>query len=1478
MQAQKRLVVVGGGISGLAAVDAALSSTHAPDEVVLVNDGARIGGHACVASLPSCERVDLGFMVYNDATYPNLLELYEKYDVQSMATDMSFAVDTGGKCWSFQSTRKWLLLYALRPSTWQFVREHAVFRRAAIRLLERATGTTTLGAFWSELPRSFVTGWLQPFVRAVWSVAQEGDVAEFPAEPTLRFMNNHGFLDDWSKMLAWRTPKNRSGVLCDAIVEKWSQLGKLRVVDCKARACSLQHVELDDGRVLKADMIILATHAPTQRELLKAGGLVERAAILHGARVSRWTATLHRDTNLMPKKQYDWSSWNVLPDGRLTYWLSRLQHLKDNSVFLTLESAAVKSDKASQNRPRDVVLRVDFDHPVLTPAMTLASRALRMAARGTSLVHAGAWLGHGFHEDGILSARRAVREVLGDSSLTAARPDARTPLSPSRVVAYLTHVDSSGIAFSSTFPLLRFEASHAPPGLVVQADHPGLIEASARKTTIARLEPVSSIRAPLSNAAIRIAFHRETGVYPDGRIDVIAAPRALPFLAAFNPLTWCIIYDDFNEATVIGHLVEVHNTPYGEATIYGWLGETHRVAKKLHVSPGHQVPSAADPATAYDFAVSLDSSTLTVRLVDEHSDRRVIFSTLMRVVSDNNNVVDAWRRRFAAPSAFLEVYARMFFRIIVTRRRKFHSYVPKQAQIEMPHGQQMTARVSLAALFATTAILIVNPSRWGIGLVALWAMATFSTVGCEWRLDRLVVAEACLLAALLTHAQYARIFLHVLSATCALSRSTRVAVDAALLLSSHDLDDVLVKWTQIWLCARLALVAWHEHCAGFASARRVGYRHDFDIDVQRRAMMELGMIHAMIMTIFAALHWQKIFTLSTLVPFNDTAVASFNDIFRGYMAHDFIAGLVLGPHERPALQYTMVIFIHHALFWLASNVNAIYKVYSHEFVYLVIGELSTIFLYLNAMFKSNATIFLTFVATFGMTRVVLLSLAFGISLYYRFPLYLKAATQGDVPHAVVWLTPATTVLALVGNGHWFRSLWKKCWGRVLPRVASRVVEDYLSRRGHAGRVDIVRAARAFSLILRRGDVGLGEGYVEEAWTTKNTDDLARVLGVAARAYGELTDQSTTIGFMCTRAVKARFSFDTAVGRQASIAAHYDQNAELFRHMLGNTMVYTSALYGKGRTNTRTMDGEVLDLDEAQRRKVARVLELGRAEPGKRLLDLGCGYGELVREAASRGLDAVGLTNSILMQRGATDRLGGLGRVVLGDMLVPPPNLGVFDIVTCVEAIEALHHNQYAAFARTVRECLDPGGCAVFQIIHGYGSRNPSIRQKEHRPPSTFVQTYIFPDQQLPYLEHVYDEFRAAGLRCVYSESTGADYAKTLRAWRHNIDAMPTMSAPRPTRRIFEFYLAWYVNVTIAFSQRAIAGVRPASTQDFSMCRVAFLRSCSDLCRISVLPRVPAPLVGLQHTRCTRDPLHVIVQHERLRSRLDDKLIFSGGIK
>ncbi|KAJ8613032.1 hypothetical protein CTAYLR_004060 [Chrysophaeum taylorii] len=1397
-----RLVVVGGGISGLAAVDAALRCSKAPDEVVLVNDGARVGGHAVTATLPgSGEKVDLGFMVLNDWTYPNLLELYEAYGVETIETDMSFAVDTGEKSWSFQATVAWVLRYAWRSETRQFARDYGAFRVAALELLkDDGLDDTTLATFWAHLPERFVKGWLAPFVRAVWSVAQVSDVGEFPAAPTIRFMNNHGFLDDFGNMLRWRTPRHRSEELCEAIVRRWTSAGKLRVLTAaKARACSMHSVTLEDGTLVTADYVVLTTQAPTQRELLRNGGVSFRANLLNEVRVSRWTASLHRDPRCMPRVEADWSSWNVLPDGRLTYWLSRLQHLTDRAVFLTLDSE--EEEEGGPAPLRDVILRTRFEHPVLTPATTIAAKRLKLVSRGTSLQHAGAWMAHGFHEDGVLSARRAVRDVLGDPSIRAARPDARTPLPPTPVTAELSHVDSDNVAFRSRFAMVRFEASHAPRG-VVPADHPGLCRGSP------------STREPIRNADVRDTFLRETGVYPVGRVDVVAAPRAFSWLAAFNPLTWCLVYDELDGAKVIGHLVEVHNTPYGEAVVYGWLGTAHRAPKKMHVSPAHAPPNNEgededdNNKFFYEFQVGEASSkTLTVRLVQEQRKRRrvVIFATTMKLAAD-----ERWwlLHKLGSPIAFAEVYARMFYRVVATRRRPFFSYTPSAATAAAGGG--VTARVCRATLFATLAVCAARPSVHQLRLVALWALATLATVSREWRIDILLISQGLFGAALKASPKprtaLVQLGAHLALGASPLSRSTRIAADAMLLLTPYLVNTrLLAGWTLFWLAARLAVVARSEHVAAVAAPRRVGYRHDRDLDAHKRAMTVLGLVHAIAMTLFAVFHASKIFHKTARVPFDDQSVAIANDAFRGYVAHDVVFGaVVLGPAERPFLQYTPLIFAHHVIFWLASFVNARFKIYSHDFVYLVSGEFSTVFLYLHSLYPANVPVFLAFVLTFGLSRVLLLSFGFAFATYWRFPAYLRASNSGSVPAFAVWLTPFTILLAIATNAYWFASLWRKCWDRVLPRYACRLVEDFLGRRGLARRVDVKYPRRATSLVLARGDVGLGEGYVEEAWTTRTTDDLARVLRATARAYGDLTDATSLVGRLCTRAVEATFSFDTVEGRKASISAHYDRDEDLFKHMLGNTMVYTSALWRKTTTTTTSTKPEPEgtedwwsrgdedgDLDRAQHRKVLRVIELGAGAPGKRLLDLGCGYGELVREAALRGLRAVGLTNSTLMQAGAMDRLQGLdATVVLGDMLVPPTDLGRFDIVTCVEAIEALHFDQYRSFAHSVADHLKPRGRAVFQIIHGYASRNPSIRQKAHRPPSTFVQTYIFPDQQLPYLEHVYDEFRSAGLRCVYSEATGLDYARTLRAWRHNLDAMPVSAASARTRRVFEFYLAW----------------------------------------------------------------------------------------
>jgi cyclopropane fatty-acyl-phospholipid synthase-like methyltransferase len=308
--------------------------------------------------------------------------------------------------------------------------------------------------------------------------------------------------------------------------------------------------------------------------------------------------------------------------------------------------------------------------------------------------------------------------------------------------------------------------------------------------------------------------------------------------------------------------------------------------------------------------------------------------------------------------------------------------------------------------------------------------------------------------------------------------------------------------------------------------------------------------------------------------------------------------------------------------------------------------------------------------------------------------------------------------------------------------------------------------------------------------------------------------------------------ESAESRKDSIAEHYDGNQDLFAAFQGQTRVYTAALFdceeepGKPdndgvlfpddekallmpsesgvSTDTQLdrLNGKLSsDLDRAQQRKIMRILvDLGELKPGQSVLDLGCGYGELValacRDCGAKS--GVGITNSVEMAAEFDRRVKhDNARVEVADFLELPQSMaGKFDLVTSVESIEAIHCQSYRRLAGECRKALRPGGRAVFQIIHAYGSRNPTIRRRTFVPGTTFVQVYIFPGQQLPYLEYVLDAFREEGMVCTHVEQSGLHYARTLRIWRQKLwyenkkrsESKPSWSEEE--YRKFVYYLAW----------------------------------------------------------------------------------------
>lgn len=234
--------------------------------------------------------------------------------------------------------------------------------------------------------------------------------------------------------------------------------------------------------------------------------------------------------------------------------------------------------------------------------------------------------------------------------------------------------------------------------------------------------------------------------------------------------------------------------------------------------------------------------------------------------------------------------------------------------------------------------------------------------------------------------------------------------------------------------------------------------------------------------------------------------------------------------------------------------------------------------------------------------------------------------------------------------------------------------------------------------------------------------------------------------------------DNAPGKaRANIAAHYDLGNDFYAAWLDPTMTYSSARFASPDE----------DLETAQRRKVATLLDRLDLKPGDRLLEIGCGWGSLAIEAAKRGARVVGLTLSTEQKQWAEQRIdeaGVSGRIEI--RLQDYREIAEqFDAIASVEMVEAVGERWWGAYIDSIARNLKPGGRAALQFISirhelfdGY-ARNPD-----------FIQTYIFPGGMLVDEPRFESLARQRGLSWDDREGFGRDYAETLKRWRQRYDA------------------------------------------------------------------------------------------------------------
>ena len=402
-----RIGVIGGGIAGMGAAWA-LDHRH---EVVLYESEARIGGHSNTVDLEDeggLVPVDTGFIVYNERNYPNLVRLFDVLEVPTEWSDMSFSVSVGGGSFEYQSRARGLLAQpsnAIRPGTWRMLRDFRRFCRDAPRVL--ASGTReSLGAYLERggYGDEFRLDLLLPVSAAIWSSGLD-DMLEFPVNTLIGFLSSHDILQVRARP-RWRTVSGGSREYVRRLTAGYRDRIRLsaRVVAVRRDEDGVEVLDASGG-LDRFDEVIFATHPDTTLQILGSEATLRERHVLGAIRYQDNEAVLHRDPALMPRRRAVWSSWNYLADGRgqpdrskpvsLTYWMNRLQNLRtERPVFVTLNPI---------RDPRGEVQRFGYVHPQFDRAALDAQRSLPAIQGVRRTWFAGAWCGHGFHEDGLRS-------------------------------------------------------------------------------------------------------------------------------------------------------------------------------------------------------------------------------------------------------------------------------------------------------------------------------------------------------------------------------------------------------------------------------------------------------------------------------------------------------------------------------------------------------------------------------------------------------------------------------------------------------------------------------------------------------------------------------------------------------------------------------------------------------------------------------------------------------------------------------------------------------------------------------------------------------------------------------------------------------------------------------------------------------------------------------------------------------------------
>ena len=411
----QRIAIIGGGISGLAA--AYLLSPH--HRVTLYESDTRLGGHArtVMARRNGDQPVDTGFIVFNYSNYPHLTSMFRDLDVPVEKSDMSFgATINNGQ-----------VEYGLRDIAAVFGQRRNLLRpgfarmvRDILRFNARAEATAfddtmTVGDLMAELNLGtwFRDYYLKPICGAIWSTPPDG-ITAFPARSLVQFFRNHALLSARGQHQWWTVSGGSIEYvrrLEAALRANGTEIRTGAPIQAVTRDGLRPQVHVAGAEPEAFDQVIMACHSDQALRLLAQPTAAEHAA-LSAVGYQDNHMILHRDETQMPRRRACWSSWVYKADTTaqqsqigVTYWMNRLQNIDEGDpLFVSLNPCQTIRDDLIYDQKT-------FRHPVFDGPALKAQKQIQAMQGQNGTWFAGAWLRHGFHEDGFASAVRVARQL-----------------------------------------------------------------------------------------------------------------------------------------------------------------------------------------------------------------------------------------------------------------------------------------------------------------------------------------------------------------------------------------------------------------------------------------------------------------------------------------------------------------------------------------------------------------------------------------------------------------------------------------------------------------------------------------------------------------------------------------------------------------------------------------------------------------------------------------------------------------------------------------------------------------------------------------------------------------------------------------------------------------------------------------------------------------------------------------------------------